>query len=123
MENKEIYDLLKSMELVLDNGFPIVWGNYVIVKPKEILDIIVKIESAIPPEIQEAYAYGIQNNSKKSVYELADNMRAVINTSRFLFFGRFVLVKTDQITSLIEKMYAGFPVELENARSFLSEKR
>lgn len=123
MSNAEIYDLLKSMELILDNGFPLWWGGYVIVKPKEILDIIDKIESAIPPEIQEAHAYGVHNNSEKSVYELADSMRAVVNTSRFLFFGGYVLIKTDQITSLIDKMYTAFPVEFVNAREFLREKR
>ena len=125
MPNEEIYDLLKSMELVLDNGFPLVWRNSVIVKSKEILGIIDKIESAIPPEIQEAHAYGMHNGSAdfRSVYEIADNMRAVVNTSVSLFLGMFAVIDLRKILPLVDEMYARFPVELVEVRAFLNEKR
>lgn len=125
MPKEEIYDLLRSMELVLDNGFPLIWRSSVIVKSKEILGIIDKIESAIPPEIQEAHAYGIHNCSAdfRSVYEIADNMRAVVNTSVSLFLGMFAVIDLRKILPLVDEMYARFPVELVEARAFLREKR
>ena len=125
MPKEEIYDLLRTLELVLDNGFPLVWGGFVIVKSKEVLDIIDKIEFAIPPEIQEAHDYGIHNSSAdfRSVYAISDNMKAVINTSFSLFLGLFVLINLRKILPLVDEMYTRLPVELVEARAFLSEKR
>jgi len=57
MQQNGVYDLIRALEVSLDEGFPIVPGTFSIVKTKEIGSLIERIYQSIPTEIQEARAF------------------------------------------------------------------
>lgn len=57
MQQNGVYDLLRALEVSLEEGFPIIPGAFAVVKPKEIGSLIEKIYASIPTEIQEARAF------------------------------------------------------------------
>lgn len=57
MQQNGVYDLLRLLEMSIEESFPIIPGRYVIAKPKEIEALIDKIYSNLPVEIQEARAF------------------------------------------------------------------
>ena len=52
-----VYDLLKMLEMSLDEGFHVVPRKFVIVKTKEIETLIDRIYASLPVEVQEARAF------------------------------------------------------------------
>lgn len=52
-----VYDLLKMLEIVLEEGFPIIPRKYTVVKTKEIEALIDRIYASLPVEVQEARAF------------------------------------------------------------------
>lgn len=57
MQQNGVFDLLKMLELSIDDSFPIIPGRYVVVKPKEIETLIDRIYASLPVEVQEARAF------------------------------------------------------------------
>ena len=57
MQQNGVFDLLKMLELSIDESFPIIPGKYVVVKPKEIETLIDRIYASLPVEVQEARAF------------------------------------------------------------------
>lgn len=57
MQQNGVYDLLRALEVSLEEGFPIIPGAFTVVKSKEIGSLIEKIYASIPTEIQEARAF------------------------------------------------------------------
>lgn len=57
MQQNGVYDLLRALEVSLEEGFPIIPNTFTVVKTKEIGSLIEKIYSSIPTEIQEARAF------------------------------------------------------------------
>ena len=57
MQQNGVYDLLKMLEISLEEGFPIIPKKYTIVKTKEIETLIDRIYRALPVEVQEARAF------------------------------------------------------------------
>lgn len=57
MQQNGVYDLLKLLEISLDDGFPIIPRKFTIVKTKEIETLIDRIYAALPVEVQEARAF------------------------------------------------------------------
>ena len=57
MQQNGIYDLLKLLEMTIEDSFPIIPNQVVVVKPKEIMALIDKIYGAVPLEVQEARAF------------------------------------------------------------------
>ena len=57
MQQNGVYDLLRALEVSMEEGFPIIPGSFTVVKTKEIGSLIEKIYSSIPTEIQEARAF------------------------------------------------------------------
>ena len=57
MQQNGVFDLLKMLELSLDESFPIIPGRFVVVKPKEIETLIDRIYASLPVEVQEARAF------------------------------------------------------------------
>ena len=55
MPQNEVYDLLKLLEMTLDDGFSI--SKYAIVNKREIETLIDRIYAALPPEVQEARVF------------------------------------------------------------------
>ena len=55
MPQNEVYDLLKMLEMTLDDGFSI--SKYAIVNKREIETLIDRIYAALPPEVQEARVF------------------------------------------------------------------
>ncbi len=55
MPQNEVYDLLKILEMTLDDGFSI--SKYAIVNKREIETLIDRIYAALPPEVQEARVF------------------------------------------------------------------
>ena len=51
-----VYDLLKLLEISLEEGFPIIPRKYTVVKTKEIEALIDRIYASLPLEVQEAKA-------------------------------------------------------------------
>lgn len=49
-----VYDLLKVLEMKLDEGFTLIPGKFSVIKPKEIEAMIDMIYSSLPIEVQEA---------------------------------------------------------------------
>lgn len=54
MQQSGVQDLLKLLELALDDGFSIIPGKYTIVKDSEIITLIDRIYATLPTEIKEA---------------------------------------------------------------------
>lgn len=52
MSQNGVYDLLKMLEVALDDGYSVL--KYTVVNKKEIETLIDRIYSALPPEVQEA---------------------------------------------------------------------
>lgn len=52
-----VYDLLKMLEISLEEGFPIIPRKYTVVKTKEIETLIDRIYASLPVEVQEARAF------------------------------------------------------------------
>lgn len=57
MQQNGVLDLLKLLELTIDESFPLIPNKYVVVKPDEILTLIDRISVTLPQEIQEARAF------------------------------------------------------------------
>ena len=57
MQQNGVYDLLRALEVSMEEGFPIIPGAFTVVKTKEIGSLIEKIYASIPTEIQEARAF------------------------------------------------------------------
>lgn len=52
MPQNGVYDLLKMLEIALDEGYSVL--KYTVVNKREIEDLIDRIYSTLPPEVQEA---------------------------------------------------------------------
>lgn len=52
-----VYDLLKMLEIALEEGIPIIPRKYTVVKTKEIEALIDRIYASLPVEVQEARAF------------------------------------------------------------------
>ena len=52
-----VYDLLKMLEISLEEGFPIIPRKFTVVKTKEIETLIDRIYASLPVEVQEAKAF------------------------------------------------------------------
>lgn len=52
-----VYDLLRNLEMALEEGFPIIPKKFTIVKTKEIEVLIDRIYASLPVEVQEARAF------------------------------------------------------------------
>lgn len=57
MQQNGVYDLLRLLEMSIDDSFPIIPGRFVLAKPKEIEALIDKIYRSLPVEVQEARAF------------------------------------------------------------------
>ena len=52
-----VYDLLKMLEISLEEGFPIIPHKFTIIKTKEFETLIDRIYASLPVEVQEARAF------------------------------------------------------------------
>ncbi|MBO6088391.1 hypothetical protein J6P92_08625 [bacterium] len=52
-----VYDLLKNLEMVLEEGFPIIPKKFTIVRTKDMEALIDRIYASLPVEVQEARAF------------------------------------------------------------------
>ena len=57
MQQNGVLDLLRMLEMALEEGFPIIPGKFTVVKPKEIETLIERIYVSLPVEVQEARAF------------------------------------------------------------------
>lgn len=57
MQQNGVYDLLKMLDISLDEGFPIIPHKFTVVKTKEIETLIDRIYASLPVEVQEARAF------------------------------------------------------------------
>lgn len=57
MQQNGVYDLLRLLEMSIEESFPILPGRFVLAKPKEIEALIDKIYRSLPVEVQEARAF------------------------------------------------------------------
>ena len=54
MQQSGVYDLLKLLELAIEESFSIIPGRYTIVKDSEILTLIDRIYASLPTEVKDA---------------------------------------------------------------------
>lgn len=54
MQQSSVYDLLKMLEVAIEDGFPVITKRHVIIKTNEIIEIIDRIYQSLPLEVQEA---------------------------------------------------------------------
>ena len=52
-----VYDLLRMLEISLEEGFPIIPRKFTVVRTKEIETLIDRIYASLPVEVQEARAF------------------------------------------------------------------
>lgn len=57
MQQNGVYDLLRLLELAIEESFTIIPNKFVVVKPDEILTLIDRIYASLPVETQEARAF------------------------------------------------------------------
>ena len=56
MQQNGVYDLLKVLEMALEESFTLIPGKFTVIKPKEIEGLIYRIYESLPIEVQEARA-------------------------------------------------------------------
>ena len=56
MQQNGVYDLLRLLEMSIEESFPIIPGRFVLAKPKEIEALIDKIYRSLPVEVQDQEA-------------------------------------------------------------------
>ena len=80
MQQNGVYDLLRMMEISLEEGFPIVPRKFTVVKTKEIETLIDRIYASLPVEVQEARAF----LRRKDEYQLEAQQKAekIINDAQ-----------------------------------------
>lgn len=66
MQQNGVFDLLKLLEMTLDESFPLIPGKFAVVKPKEIELLIDRIYGALPMEVQEAKALLLRREELQS---------------------------------------------------------
>ncbi|MDR1327621.1 MAG: hypothetical protein LBJ74_04365 [Heliobacteriaceae bacterium] len=54
MQQNGVYDLLKLLEISLEESFTLIPGKFTVIKPKEIEMLIYRIYESLPVEVQEA---------------------------------------------------------------------
>ena len=64
MQQNGVFDLLKMLELSIDESFPIIPGRYVVVKPKEIETLIDRIYASLPVEVQHEHSSDAEMNCR-----------------------------------------------------------
>lgn len=79
MPQNGVYDLLKMLELTLDDGYSIL--KYTVVNRKEIEDLIDKIYSAMPVEVREAQVFmkrkeELQNEAQQKAAKIIQDAQA-----------------------------------------------
>lgn len=57
MQQNGVYDLLKMLEIALEEGFPIIPRKFTVIRTKEIETLIDRIYASLPVEVQEARAF------------------------------------------------------------------
>ena len=57
MQQNGVYDLLKMLEIALEEGFPIIPGKFTVIKTKEMETLIDRIYTSLPVEVHEARAF------------------------------------------------------------------
>lgn len=57
MQQNGVYDLLKMVEVTLEEGFPVIPGKFCLVRKDELSDLINRIFENLPIEVQEARAF------------------------------------------------------------------
>lgn len=72
MQQNGVYDLLRMLEISLEEGFPIVPRKFTVVKTKEIETLIDRIYASLPVEVQEARAF----LRRKDEYQLEAQQKA-----------------------------------------------
>jgi len=72
MQQNGVYDLLKMLEIALEEGFPIVPRKFTVVKTREFETLIDNIYSSLPVEVQEARAF----LRRKEEYQLEVQQKA-----------------------------------------------
>lgn len=80
MQQNGVYDLLRMLEISLEEGFPIVPRKFTVVKTKEIETLIDRIYASLPVEVQEARAF----LRRKDEYQLEAQQKAekIINDAQ-----------------------------------------
>ncbi len=80
MQQNGVYDLLRMLEISLEEGFPIVPRKLTVVKTKEIETLIDRIYASLPVEVQEARAF----LRRKDEYQLEAQQKAekIINDAQ-----------------------------------------
>lgn len=82
MPQNEVYDLLKILEMTLDDGFSI--SKYAIVNKREIETLIDRIYAALPPEVQEARVFmkrkeELQNEAQQQAAKIVQDAQNEAN--------------------------------------------
>lgn len=82
MPQNEVYDLLKILEMTLDDGFSI--SKYAIVNKREIETLIDRIYAALPPEVQEARVFmkrkeELQNEAQQKAAKIVQDAQVEAN--------------------------------------------
>ncbi len=80
MQQNGVYDLLRMLEISLEEGFPIVPRKFTVVKTKEIETLIDRIYASLPVEVQEARAF----LRRKDEYQIEAQQKAekIINDAQ-----------------------------------------
>ena len=114
--NHSIYDLLKLLELAIDDGLALL-GQYTVLKRNEIITLLDRIEKDMPEEIVKAQTQLIREGKEK-VYKLIDEIRNLLDRG-FVIFSSYVVIKKSELLILIDEIYANLPVEIQEARAIL----
>lgn len=82
MPQNEVYDLLKILEMTLDDGFSI--SKYAFVNKREIETLIDRIYAALPPEVQEARVFmkrkeELQNEAQQQAAKIVQDAQNEAN--------------------------------------------
>ena len=110
MDNSTVvYDLLKLIDLALNEGFQIL-GQYCIVKYTDIKNLIEKVKDELPKEIKQ-YRIELYKAGYGRTLDYIENMEQLLNRGYNIF--NYVVIDTNKFKKLIDGIYADYPSTIQ----------
>ena len=113
-QTSNIYDIIRLLEIALDEGFKLIPYQYTIVKTSEILTLINKIQENLPEEIVQNQA-ALYKTGHGAIFDSIELLKQVPEKGFKLF--DFTVLNVKDMTILIDKIYTELPDAVKEACS------
>lgn len=113
-----IYDELRKLEEIIDQGFPIL-GIFRVCNGKALAEQIRTIEQELPQEILRDRVNLIKSG-KGEIFKHIESMQQIFERS-FMLFGAYALIDSNKIFHLVDLIYAEVPTTIASTKGERAE--